>query len=697
MNSLRFGARGNARHACLPLLLPLFLAFVGCSSSDDDDAPTPPPSYGPVETTRHEGDDGLLAGLGLSGLREPPEFYADPTAPTRPELRRQAIHANYVALVDQSEASGFGTLYGPTDDGTFPGEEHLAFTGEGINRATAMVQVPDDFDPDRACIVVAPSSGSRGVYGAVGTGGEWGLRQGCAVAYTDANKGTGAVALDRNTGFGLQLEAIELTPDAEEATFRVPTTDNVSEPGDEYADASIPSEEGLADWIAEHPDRFAFKHAHSQKNIEKDWGRHAIESVELAFDVLNERYGEGSLTRDDVLVIGASVSNGGAALLSAVEEAEPDLFDGVVVGEPNVNPATSPSPVSIEMPDRAPVTDAGRSAYEYFVMAELYAGCATLDPANAGAQFAGLRGDPAPRCAALAAAGLLADGTPEAQGAEASRKLVEGGYLKESLPLLVGYAGIDLFQSLLATYSNAYTRSSVADSLCDVGMAHVDVAGGGTGPSELPSLPSLAAVSNGIPPTGGVQLIDDGAPGGATLLAAAASDDGALDYNFDIAQCWRGLLVDEDDPLHERLMRGIEEIRASGDLRGVPTIIVHGRSDALIPVNHSSRAYYALNRQVEGDDGDLHYYEITNAQHLDALNPAYAAVGMNYVPIDYYFKRALDLMLEHLRDGTALPPSQVVKATAPEGGMVTPENLPPIDAAPTSPIEYEDGRLLVPE
>mgnify|MGYP003349286586 CR=1 FL=1 len=35
----------------------------------------------------------------------------------------------------------------------------------------------------------ATSSGSRGVYGAISTG-EWGLKKGCAVAYTD--KGTGA-------------------------------------------------------------------------------------------------------------------------------------------------------------------------------------------------------------------------------------------------------------------------------------------------------------------------------------------------------------------------------------------------------------------------------------------------------------------------------------------------------------------------
>jgi len=38
----------------------------------------------------------------------------------------------------------------------------------------------------------------------------------------------------------------------------------------------------------------------------------------------------------------------------------------------------------------------------------------------------------------------------------------------------------------------------------------------------------------------------------------------------------------------------------TGRLRGKPAIIVHGRSDALVPVNHSSRAYYGTNQFVEG-------------------------------------------------------------------------------------------------
>ena len=49
------------------------------------------------------------------------------------------------------------------------------------------------------CIVLAPSSGSRGVYGAIGTAGDWGLKRGCAVALTDAGKGLGLYDLTDDT------------------------------------------------------------------------------------------------------------------------------------------------------------------------------------------------------------------------------------------------------------------------------------------------------------------------------------------------------------------------------------------------------------------------------------------------------------------------------------------------------------------
>ena len=47
----------------------------------------------------------------------------------------------------------------------------------------------------------------------------------------------------------------------------------------------------LAAYNAATPGRYAFKHAHSQRNPERDWGRFTLQAVEFAYWVLNERYG----------------------------------------------------------------------------------------------------------------------------------------------------------------------------------------------------------------------------------------------------------------------------------------------------------------------------------------------------------------------------------------------------------------------
>ena len=156
-------------------------------------------------------NDLLTAGLGRSGLESatPPGF-VDPLHPTPEELRRLAIYNNYRALIDPTPGGGFGTLYGPnvtadgvvtTSQGLIAGDEYIAFENgdDGRSRVTMMVQVPDSFDPTASCIVAAPSSGSRGVYGAIATAGEWGLKHGCAVAYTDKGTGTGAHDLQNDT------------------------------------------------------------------------------------------------------------------------------------------------------------------------------------------------------------------------------------------------------------------------------------------------------------------------------------------------------------------------------------------------------------------------------------------------------------------------------------------------------------------
>ena len=152
-------------------------------------------------------DDLLTAGLGKTGLTLAAPVVSDPQDVT--QLRRLAIYTNYRALVDIAAAGGYGTLYGPNvtnsgvvtaSEGKIPGWEYIATVDDGSGRqnVTVMVQIPDSFDPAKACIVTATSSGSRGIYGAISAAGEWGLKQGCAVAYTDKGTGNGLDDLQAN-------------------------------------------------------------------------------------------------------------------------------------------------------------------------------------------------------------------------------------------------------------------------------------------------------------------------------------------------------------------------------------------------------------------------------------------------------------------------------------------------------------------
>jgi len=140
-------------------------------------------------------------------------------------------------------------------------------------------------------------------------------------------------------------------------------------------------------------------------------------------------------------------------------------------------------------------------------------------------------------------------------------------------------------------------------------------------------------------------------------------------------------------------------------LHGKSAIIVHGRSDTLVPVNHASRPYYGTNKLRE-PGSRLRYYEVTNAQHFDAFidNPLLPGYDSQLVPLHYYFNLAMDLMYAHLRRGAPLPPSQVVH-TVRRGGTpgaappITAANVPPIAPvpAPANVIRFTDATLQIPD
>jgi len=125
-------------------------------------------------------------------------------------------------------------------------------------------------------------------------------------------------------------------------------------------------------------------------------------------------------------------------------------------------------------------------------------------------------------------------------------------------------------------------------------------------------------------------------------------------------------------------------------------------------VNHDSRAYAAFNSKVEGASSNLRYYEITNGNHFDTFIPNAASGGVQgydalLVPVHYYFMNAMDLMWAKLRNGTALPASQVVRTT-PRGGTpgsappIATNNVPKISASPAAgdTISIGGGTISVP-
>ena len=659
-------------------------------------------------------DDLLTAGLGKTGLGvATPPAISDAKNPTAAELRRRAIHANYRALADMTPAGGYGVLYGPNIDlegkttlgeGKIAGDEFLAFLdgGDGRDNVALMVQVPGSFDPKNPCIVTATSSGSRGVYGAIGTAGEWGLKRGCAIAYTDKGTGTGLHDLASDTVNLISGERAAAGHAGRDSSFT----------------AAIGAEARAA-YLREFPHRVAVKHAHSQRNSEKDWGRHTLAAVDFAFWVLNTRIKDrraGAYTPENTLVIASSVSNGGYAALAAAELDTRGLIDAVVVSEPNVSIARD-TRFAIHQ-GTIVLREHSRNLLDVYTLINVYQPCASLTEDNAKAPLntvpQALR---EARCASLAQKGLLKSGNQKDQAIEAQRVINAYGISPESNLVHPSHSTLNVPESIVVTYANAYGRFSVTDNLCGFSFAATAAAGDQAGaPIPAAGLELSFATSNGIPPTAGINLVNNLSVGGAreNRISVSASTN-RRDMNLDGALCLRALATGADpvssQPLsgamreqHLRIQQGIAETRMTANLRGKPAIIVNGRADAILPPNHASRAYVALNRLTE-PSSKLRYYEVTNAHHLDVLN-GIAGFDMRYVPLHVYYLQALNLMWDSLKKGSPLPPSQVVRSTprAIKDGKVEPlvaANIPPISQSIGGPnglisIGLDDS-LRIPE
>ncbi len=665
---------------------------------------------GDIRMREYDGvtNDLLTGGLGKTGLAQDPPVFENQTPES---LRTLAMYYQYRSILDISPAGGYGRLYGPNvradgsvdkTEGMIQGREYLAYgdDGTGEQNIVLMVQVPDTFDPANPRILATASSGSRGVYGAVPVVGDWGLKRGFAVAYTDKGTGTGAHELD---------------------TDRVHAITGERKPARDLGKAAHFAAKADDAFKKAFPHRFAMKHAHSGRNPQKDWGKFLLWAVEFAFYILNlpENQGEGAaIGRENSLVIAAGISNGGDAALRAAEQDTAGLIHGVVASEPNIHPRENPHVVVIQGDTEWRYPERGKSMLDYHSLINLYQPCANLCPENQ--PFALLTPQETRRCENrcqhLAKKGLLVSETLPEMAKEAQKIINDYGILSGQNPLQAFQSTTQMGEGICVTYANAFGRFSVTDNLAGYSFAGVDPETLTPAPLPPERAEALFAESSGLAPSSpaGIQLIHNESSGGAKASRHSCSPDGQAEYNTDGALRLRRLatgrdrlgraLQGEEAAQHERIRAGIAEIQASGDLRGKPAMIVQGRDDGVIAPNHAARPYLGLNHLAEGESSRLKYYEILSAHHLDSFNilPMFAS---RFIPLQYYFSQALDRMAAHLSTRGALPPSQVVRPTprgmAESGDIpeLRTDHLPDIADSPTPDdrILITEGRVKIPD
>lgn len=537
-------------------------------------------------TTHRDGDDLLTGGLGRAALLNPlaPNL-KDPEHPTAAELRLRALHANWRGIADL-----VGTV---TSIPVVPGREFHGYARiSGANQPhRVMVQVPDAFDATKRCLIVTASSGSRGIYGALGSVSLYGLPRGCAVAHTD--KGTGSGFFDIATSEGVRADGTRASRGAD-----------------------LEFDPGTAAGAQES--RVAIKHAHSGDNPEADWGRHVLQAAHFGLRALSEAFpAQAPFTAENTRIIAFGLSNGGGAVLRAAELDSEGLLDGVVAAAPN-----------IAAPD-------ARSLFDYATEAALLQPCAlgALPDAPVFLPEAAQKAVVTTRCASLWAAGQIEGETIEAQSASALAKLRATGWRDETLRLSGLQTGFDLWRAVAALYAQSYARATPDAAVCGFSFRQRD-AMAAPRPARATERALWWSDASGIPPTAGVGLVDG--------LADAVPDPSLAGL-----QCLRDLLTSED-AVARQVRASIDATRATAKPH-VPTLIVHGDHDSIIPLEFSSRPYLAAAR---ANGARIALWEIANAQHFDAFIALPKLAGM--LPLLPQAYAAMDALIAHL-DGAAMP------------------------------------------
>ncbi|WP_185964438.1 3-hydroxybutyrate oligomer hydrolase family protein [Aliikangiella marina] len=579
-------------------------------------------------------------------------------------LRKIAYFNNFIALLDTTESGGYGKFFGPNKtQPSIPGHEYLtyAITPSGTPEATLALQIPDNFDLNKNCIIVAATSGSRGIYGAVGTVGTWALTNRCAVAYTDKGTGTGFYFYDQQSGYDIQ------------GNYRHKNQGLLS---------YLPKKnQNTKSFLKQFPTAIATKQAYSGDNIERKFGEFVYKAGEFALYQLNQHFKQKriSFTRQNTTIIAASISNGGVASIRGVEYDETELFDGLVVSEPNIYPQKNSRLAILQQSEL--IENHSLPGIEYFMTQYLLEPCSLL---SEKLNSSGSQQDDESRtkilqdwCDKLKADGFIVGDSYQKLAHSSLEYLKRNGINHNNQVLSSLMYTIQIGPSLATTYVNQLGRFKIEDKICGNYFTAFDKL---VKPRflSLQERQLLFAKSSGIPRTASIEI----------------GHTNQLD-NYERAKCFYDIVKTD------RVQNGIKEVIATQNLHNVPTIIIHGQNDNLIAPNHSSRPYYA-NLLLSGkhDTDKLKYYEITNAQHFDSFL-SFPAFAKHYVPLHHYFEQSLELMLAHLQKGKTLPPSQVVATSIRSVTNNTPEkltlrHLPGISMNPRLPIKLDKNILIIP-
>ena len=669
------------------LFLPL-VTIPNIGYTDQNNLYKPKPQWITIHSSNYydgDSDDLVTAGIGFTPLSSMIQKFkfADPANPTTQELRRAKLNRFIDTKTGEGQLFGFKQKnLSPLFDGKIAGSEILATLKE--ENVGILLQIPVDFDKKKPCIVAVPASNYDGLYNAkdMQIRGLWGLKHNCAVVYNDKGLGNGIYDITNQQGFTIEGKIAK---------------DNL---------LFNPKIKNREIFIENNPNRYAVKQLHSKQNPEHNWGKYILNSIEFALYEINDRFSATNtrdFNADNTLILIYGAEDGASAALKAGELDKNGIIDGIVAVNPQIQPNPDITSLSIQNKTSARSLKYN-SIPDYATLAALYIPCAipAIEPNKSDnyVPYALKYLYSQNRCDALKKAKLLTTGTPK----EALDKLHDYGWRPE-MEIQLPYFYYKESIAFPYQYISSYGRFDVTENMCDYSVASTQQDRlynfGEVMPLKEVNFSEIWSLSNGHLPiwadkdvTAIDLVVNKDIVSPRRAWYSSSETENQIDYGIKGAICLREKITEK------RVIDGLKQVQATGNLNKIKTFIVHGQNNVKQLINHTSRPYVALNSGVEGKESQLRYIEVENASYLDGKSP----FDNTLLAIDYYGEDAIEWLWANLTNNTTLPESQVIR-TKPRGGSIsqapqaTLENLVPIAQKPDSSnlIIIEDRKISLPK